>query len=73
MGITYCRLGYLISTIYMMMKPSWHISIDSIVLDTSHGLVELLTTMIELNKYAFDPFLVFYIKLDLKDFVLIPL
>ncbi len=57
----------------MMTKPSWHISIDSILLDTSHGLVELLTTMIQLNKYAFDPSFVSYIKLDLKDFVLIPL
>jgi hypothetical protein len=26
---------------------------------TSHGLVELLTTMTELNKYVFEPFFVF--------------
>jgi hypothetical protein len=29
---------------------SWHISMDSILLDTSHGLVELLTIMTNLNK-----------------------
>jgi hypothetical protein len=37
-------------------EPSWHIFIDSIVLDTSHGLFELLIAMIELNKYVFEPF-----------------
>ncbi len=51
-------------------EPSWHISIDSIVLDTSHdGLVELLTTMTELNKYVLKPFLFSYIKLNLSDFI----
>jgi hypothetical protein len=30
---------------------------DSIVLDTSHGLVELLIAMMELNKYVLDLFL----------------
>jgi hypothetical protein len=54
-------------------EPSWHIFVDSIVLDTSHGLVEFLTTMTKLNKYAFEPSLVSYIKLDLKDFVFFPL
>jgi hypothetical protein len=31
-------------------EPSWHIFVDSIVLDTSHGLVELFTAMTKLNK-----------------------
>jgi len=26
-------------------EPSWHIFVDSVVLDISHGLVELLTAM----------------------------
>jgi hypothetical protein len=30
--------------------PFWHISIDLILLDTSKGLVELPTTMVNLNK-----------------------
>jgi hypothetical protein len=52
-------------------EPPWHISIHSIVLDTSHdGLVELHTTMTKLNKYTLETFLA-YIKLDLNDFVLI--
>jgi hypothetical protein len=51
-------------------EPSWHIFVDSIVLDTFHGLVELLTSMTKLNKYVFDPSLVSFIKLDLKDFLL---
>jgi hypothetical protein len=29
---------------------SWHISMDSILMDTFHGLVELLTAMIDLNR-----------------------
>lgn len=32
---------------------SWHISIDFILLDTSHGLVELLVAMTKLNKYVY--------------------
>jgi hypothetical protein len=31
-------------------KPSWHIYVDSIVLDTSHKFVKLFTTMMDLNK-----------------------
>jgi hypothetical protein len=54
-------------------EPSQHISVDSIILDTFHGLVELLITMTELNKYVFDLCFFFYIKLDLKDFFFIPL
>ncbi len=54
-------------------EPSWHISMDSIVFDTFHGLVELLIAMTKLNKYVVDPFFIFQIKLDLKDFVFIPL
>jgi hypothetical protein len=30
--------------------PKWHYLVDFIVLDTSHGLVELFTTMKYLNK-----------------------
>ncbi len=52
-------------------EPSWHISVDSIVLDTFHGLIELLTAKIELNKYVLKPFIFSYIELDLNDFVLI--
>jgi len=29
---------------------SWHIAMDSIMLDTKEGLVHLLTTMINMNK-----------------------
>jgi hypothetical protein len=32
---------------------SWHISVDFILLDTSHGLVELLVAMTELNKFVY--------------------
>jgi hypothetical protein len=39
---------------------------DSIVLDTSHGLVELLIAMMELNKYVFDPSFISYIKVRFK-------
>ncbi len=53
-------------------EPSWHIFIDSIVLDTSHdGLVELLTTMTKFNKYVLKLTLFWYIKLNLNDFVII--
>jgi hypothetical protein len=52
-------------------EPSLHIYVDSIVLDTFHGLVELLTTMTEFNKYVTDPSIFSYIKLDLKEFILI--
>jgi hypothetical protein len=31
-------------------KEDWHIFIDAFVLDTTNGLVELLTTMTDLNK-----------------------
>jgi hypothetical protein len=31
-------------------EPSWHIYMDFIILDTSHEFVELLTTMMDLNK-----------------------
>jgi hypothetical protein len=54
-------------------QPSWHIFVDSIVLDTSDGLVELLNAMMKLNKYVIDLSFISYIKLDLKDFVFIPL
>jgi hypothetical protein len=54
-------------------EPSWHIYVDSIILDTSHGFVELFIAMMKPNKYALDPSFVSYIKLDLKDFVFIPL
>jgi hypothetical protein len=53
-------------------EPSWHIFIDSIVLDTSHGCVELLIAMTKLNKYVFDLSIVFLHQvLDSKDFVFI--
>jgi hypothetical protein len=51
-------------------EPSWHISIDSIFLDTSHGLVELLTAMMEFNKYVLEPSFFSYITLDLNDCVI---
>lgn len=35
----------------------WHISIDSIMLDTRKGLVQLFVAMIDLNKYDFSQFL----------------
>ncbi len=35
-------------------EPSWHIFVDSIVLNTSHELVELLIATIEFNKYVLD-------------------
>jgi hypothetical protein len=55
-------------------EPFWHISIDSIVLDTSHGCGELFIAMTKLNKYVFDPSIVFLHQvLDSKDFVLIVL
>ncbi len=54
-------------------EPFQHIFVDSIVLDTSHGFIELLITMMELNKYVIDPSFVSIIKLNLEDFVLIPL
>jgi hypothetical protein len=53
--------------------PSWHIYIDSIILDTSHGLVELLIAMTKFNKYVLEPFFFSYVKLDLNDYVLITL
>ncbi len=31
-------------------EPSWHIYVDSLVLNISHGFVELLTTMMDFNK-----------------------
>ncbi len=37
-------------------EPFWHISIDSIVLDTSHGLIKLLIAMTKLNMYVLDLF-----------------
>jgi hypothetical protein len=40
-------------------EPAWHIYVDSIVLDTSHGCFELFITMTKLNKYVFDPSIVF--------------
>jgi hypothetical protein len=40
---------------------SWHIFVDSILLDIFHGLVELFTTMIDLNKYVFH-FYFFYFE-----------
>jgi hypothetical protein len=52
-------------------EPSWHISIDSIVLDTFHELVEFYTAMTKLNKYVLEPSFFSYIKLNLNDFVLI--
>jgi hypothetical protein len=36
-------------------EPSWHIFVDSVFLNTFHGLVELLTVMMELIRYVFDP------------------
>lgn len=53
-------------------EPSYHISIDSIILNTFHGLVEFFTATMELNKYVLDHSLVSYIKLNSKDFVFIP-
>jgi len=47
-------------------EPSWYIFMDSIVLETSHGLVELLIAMMELNKYVFDPSFISYIKVRFK-------
>jgi hypothetical protein len=38
-------------------EPSLHIFHDSIILDTSHGFVELLVTMTKFNKYVLDPFI----------------
>jgi len=48
-------------------EPSWHIFVDSIIFDTSHGLVEFFIAMMELNKYVLDPSFVSYIKFNLKD------
>jgi hypothetical protein len=31
-------------------KVSWHILVDSIMMDTSHGLLKLLIAMIDLSK-----------------------
>jgi hypothetical protein len=45
---------------------------DSIFLDTFHGLVELLTSMMEFNKYVLDPSFVSYIKVRFKGFCLSP-
>jgi hypothetical protein len=39
---------------------------DSIVLDTFHGLVELLIAMMEFNKYVFDRSFISYIKVRFK-------
>lgn len=41
-------------------EPFWHISIDSILLDTCHGLEDLCTAMTNLNEYVFFPFVYFY-------------
>jgi hypothetical protein len=55
-------------------EPFWHISSDSIVLvNTSHGLVELFIAMTEVNKYVLEPFFFSYIKLNLNNFILITL
>ncbi len=51
-------------------EPFWHIFVDSNVLDTFHGLVELLPAMTKFNKCILDLFFP-YIKLYLKNFVLI--
>lgn len=40
--------------------PSWNISIDLILLDTSHKLVELLINMTNVNEYVFLLFVCFY-------------
>jgi hypothetical protein len=52
-------------------EPSRHIYGDSIVVDTSHKLVELLITMMRFNKFVFDLSFVSYIKLYSKDFLFI--
>jgi hypothetical protein len=51
-------------------EPSWHISIDSIILDTFHGLMGLIA-MTEFNKYVREPSFFPYVKLDLNDYALI--
>jgi hypothetical protein len=33
-------------------KPNWHIKVDSFVLDTTNGLIKLLTTMTNINKWV---------------------
>jgi len=54
-------------------EPFWHISIDSILLDTCHRLKDLCTTMTNLNKYVFFPFVYFYYnsKIEYVIFLLI--
>jgi hypothetical protein len=54
-------------------EPFWHIFIDSILLDIYHELEELLTTMIDLNKYVFFPCVYFYYssKIEYVIFLLI--
>jgi len=56
-------------------EPFWHISIDSILLDIYHGLEELLTAMIDLNKYIFFPCVYFTIvqKSNMLFFFLFPM
>ncbi len=49
-------------------EPSWHISMDSIIFDTSHGPIELLPAMMELSKYVLDPYFVSHIKARFKGF-----
>ncbi len=52
-------------------EPSQYISIDCIVLDIFHGLVEPLIAMTKFNKYVFEPSFFSYMKLDLNDFFFI--
>ncbi len=40
-------------------QEDWHISVDASVLDTTNGLVELLTSMTDLNKQDFNSFIQF--------------
>jgi len=42
--------GCLTSLEFTPHDLSWHIAMDSIMLDTKEGLVHLLTTMINMNK-----------------------
>jgi len=62
MGTIICKPGCLKSTSCTTMRhPGQHISIDLILLNTSHRLVKFLTTMTNLNKYIF--FFVYFMNL----------
>jgi len=56
MRIIGCKLGCFTLIVCMMMNPPGTFFVDSIILDISHGLIELFIPMIKLNKYVIEPF-----------------